>query len=63
MSEPGSRDRVVLVTGAAGGMGAGHARHLAAAGWTVVLADVADCTPVLDEITSAAARPRPSRST
>ncbi|MEO9322480.1 SDR family NAD(P)-dependent oxidoreductase [Nocardioides sp. C4-1] len=47
--------RVVLVTGAAGGMGAGHARTLAAAGWSVVLADVADCTPVLDEIVAAGA--------
>lgn len=44
---------VVLVTGAAGGMGAGHARSLAAAGWRVVLADVADSTPVVEEIVAA----------
>lgn len=50
---PGARGRVVLVTGAAGGMGAVHARTLAADGWSVVLADVADCTPVLEEIRDA----------
>lgn len=51
-----SESRVVLVTGAAGGMGAGHARALAADGWSVVLADVADCTPVLEEIHAAGGR-------
>ncbi|WP_436699467.1 SDR family NAD(P)-dependent oxidoreductase [Nocardioides sp. BYT-33-1] len=53
MSETPRGDRVVLVTGAAGGMGAGHARALAAAGWSVALADVADCTPVVEEIRAA----------
>ncbi|WP_418058188.1 SDR family NAD(P)-dependent oxidoreductase [Pimelobacter simplex] len=52
MSEPAA-GRVVLVTGAAGGMGAGHARALAADGWRVVLADVADATPVVAEIRAA----------
>jgi 3alpha(or 20beta)-hydroxysteroid dehydrogenase len=42
--------RVVLITGAASGMGAGHAVSLAADGWTVVLADVADASPVVNEI-------------
>lgn len=51
MSEsPQGGERVVLVTGAAGGMGAGHAVGLAADGWTVVLADVADASPVVAEI-------------
>lgn len=45
--------RVVLVTGAAGGMGAGHAMGLAADGWTVVLADVVDAGGVVGRITDA----------
>jgi NAD(P)-dependent dehydrogenase (short-subunit alcohol dehydrogenase family) len=44
---------VVLVTGAAAGMGAHHARALAAAGTHVAVADVADATEVVDEITAA----------
>ena len=35
---------VVLVTGAAGGMGANHARALGAAGVHVAVADVADAS-------------------
>jgi 3alpha(or 20beta)-hydroxysteroid dehydrogenase len=49
MSEP----RTVLVTGAAGGMGAGHAKALAGEGWRAVLADVADASPVVAEIEAA----------
>jgi 3alpha(or 20beta)-hydroxysteroid dehydrogenase len=52
MSETSS-ERTVLITGAAGGMGAGHARSLAADGWRVALADVADATPVVEEIRAA----------
>ncbi|GAA2398343.1 glucose 1-dehydrogenase [Actinomadura vinacea] len=44
---------VVLVTGAAGGMGAGHARALAARGVHVCAADVADTGPVVAEIRAA----------
>ncbi|NKQ52022.1 SDR family oxidoreductase [Amycolatopsis sp. K13G38] len=41
---------VVLITGAAAGMGASHAKALAAEGAHVCLADVADATPVVEEI-------------
>ncbi len=44
---------VVLVTGAAAGMGANHARALAAAGVHVAVADVADTTEVVAAITAA----------
>ncbi|OLT32948.1 oxidoreductase [Actinomadura sp. CNU-125] len=43
----------VLVTGAAGGMGAGHARALGARGVHVCVADVADAGPVAAEIRAA----------
>ncbi|MFC6880542.1 SDR family NAD(P)-dependent oxidoreductase [Actinomadura yumaensis] len=44
---------VVLVTGAAAGMGAAHARALAARGVHVCLADVADAAPLAAEIREA----------
>ncbi|MBR7674448.1 SDR family NAD(P)-dependent oxidoreductase [Streptomyces daliensis] len=44
---------VVLVTGAAAGMGAEHARALARRGSRVHLADIADCGPVAEEIAEA----------
>ncbi|MFF0223726.1 SDR family NAD(P)-dependent oxidoreductase [Streptomyces sp. NPDC004629] len=47
---------VVLVTGAAAGMGAEHARALGRRGSHVHLADVADCAPVAREITEAGGR-------
>ena len=53
MSESVTYPGVVLVTGAAGGMGAGHAKALAARGVHVCVADRADPTPVLAEIDAA----------
>lgn len=53
MSEPNSTARVVLITGAAGGMGAGHARTLAADGWHVAVCDIADTSAVVKEIEDA----------
>lgn len=44
---------VVLVTGAAGGMGANHSCALAERGVHVCLADVADASPVVERIRSA----------
>lgn len=42
--------RAVVVTGAASGMGAMHARTLAAAGWHVWLTDVTDTSAIADEL-------------
>ena len=56
MSEAVERVRypgVVLITGAAGGMGAAHARALGGRGVHVCLADVADPGEVTAEITAA----------
>ncbi|WP_406152094.1 SDR family NAD(P)-dependent oxidoreductase [Streptomyces sp. NBC_01012] len=47
---------VVLITGAAAGMGAEHARALARRGSHVHLADIADCAPLVREITEAGGR-------
>lgn len=44
---------VVLVTGAASGMGANHSRALAARGVHVCLADLADASEVVEQIVSA----------
>lgn len=44
---------VVLVTGAAGGMGANHARVLAARGTHVCLADITDTTEIATQIEAA----------
>ncbi|MFJ8603859.1 SDR family NAD(P)-dependent oxidoreductase [Streptomyces shenzhenensis] len=54
--EPVRYPSVVLVTGAAAGMGAEHARALARRGSHVHLGDVADCGPVAREITAAGGR-------
>ncbi len=54
---------VVLVTGAAGGMGAGHAKALAARGVHVCVADVADSSAVMAEIEAAVAARRRTNST
>ncbi|GAA4670208.1 SDR family NAD(P)-dependent oxidoreductase [Gordonia humi] len=53
MSESVTYPRVVLVTGAAGGMGAAHATALAARGVHVCVADVADASAVIGEIEAA----------
>jgi NAD(P)-dependent dehydrogenase (short-subunit alcohol dehydrogenase family) len=53
MSESVKYPGVVLITGAAGGMGANHARALAARGTHVCIADVADGSAVVEEITAA----------
>ncbi|MGW0019829.1 SDR family NAD(P)-dependent oxidoreductase [Rhodococcus sp. NPDC003382] len=53
MSETVNYPSVVLVTGAAAGMGANHSRELAARGVHVCLADVSDATPVAEEIAAA----------
>jgi 3alpha(or 20beta)-hydroxysteroid dehydrogenase len=54
MSEsPDEPRKVVLITGAASGMGASHARALGADGWAVALADIADASPVARDIRSA----------
>ncbi len=43
-------DRVFLITGAASGLGATVARHLASLGGKVVIADIADGTPLATEL-------------
>ncbi|MEV4124365.1 SDR family oxidoreductase [Nocardia sp. NPDC049707] len=53
MSESIAYPGVVLVTGAAAGMGANHAKALAERGVHVCLADVADTSAVLTEIEAA----------
>jgi len=50
------QDRVAIVTGAAQGIGAQYARALAAAGASVVLADVLDAAPVAAQIAAAGGR-------
>ena len=44
------RDKVVVITGAARGLGQEFARSLAAAGALVVAADINDCSATLDLI-------------
>ncbi len=59
MSESPSSEKypdVVLITGAARGMGANHARALAARGVHVCVADIIDTAEVIDEIERAGGR-------
>jgi NAD(P)-dependent dehydrogenase (short-subunit alcohol dehydrogenase family) len=45
-----AHNKVVVVTGAARGIGHGFARSLAAAGATIVAADISDCSATLERI-------------
>jgi len=49
-------ERVVIVTGAAGHLGRSHSLKLAAEGAAVVVADIADGQPVVDEVVAAGGR-------
>ena len=49
-------DKVVIVTGAARGLGREYARRLAAEQATVVAADVRDCSEVIADINAAGGR-------
>jgi len=53
MHDFGLKDRVALVTGAGGGLGASHAKMLAARGVKVVVNDLRSAQEVVDEIKSA----------
>ena len=47
------RDRVVIITGAARGIGQEYARSLAAAGARIVAADINDCSATVSQVTDA----------
>ena len=59
MSESTTYPGVVLVTGGAAGMGAHHARTLAARGSHVCIADVSDSSGVVDDIVAQTNRAEP----
>ncbi len=63
VAESVSYPAVVLVTGAAGGMGANHARALAARGTHVCLADIHDPSEVVEQIEQPVVPRRRTRST
>lgn len=50
---PGDPQRVVIVTGAAGGLGRAYSLALAGAGYAVVASDVVDPAPLAEEIAAA----------
>lgn len=45
-----NQDKIVLITGATGGLGQVFSKHLAKQGYQMILVDYVDCTPLVEEI-------------